>query len=220
MRTRDLIKKADAALDAADDVIESEALASFGRAMGNEIGAGLLWVLRIDRQTSDECRNATGFAAASERVQEIATQLQAACDRQGLTSIELKDWFGLAASLRGYLVDYEAMQLVSANGEVWLARSVLKRLGAVLEDTRDGRDDMLTVAEVAKRLRVKVTAVESLIRTGQLHAIDVGSGTARRRLRISPAAIERFVLGATHDPSPVRRSKPRKSESKPHRWIQ
>ena len=55
--------------------------------------------------------------------------------------------------------------------------------------------DLLTPAEVAKRLQVTAEQVRSLIRKGDLAAINVGTGEKRPLYRITSQALETFISG-------------------------
>lgn len=56
-------------------------------------------------------------------------------------------------------------------------------------------DEFLTVKEVAHRLRMSRDAVERRIRSGELAAINVGTGT-RTRIRIPAAALAAYIARA------------------------
>ena len=56
-------------------------------------------------------------------------------------------------------------------------------------------DGLLTVAEVAKELKVTPFAVRSWLASGQLEGVRLGSGP-KGHLRIPRAALERFVQPA------------------------
>lgn len=75
---------------------------------------------------------------------------------------------------------------------------------------RDEDERLLTPDEVAQRLRVTAEQVRSLIRTGQLIAVNVGAGRKRPCYRVTPAALHEFLGGRrTEKPAPAtRRSKP------------
>lgn len=57
--------------------------------------------------------------------------------------------------------------------------------------TANGR--LLTPLDVAERLRVTAEQVRCLIRTGQLAAINVGTGPKRPLYRIAPDAVAEFL---------------------------
>lgn len=54
-----------------------------------------------------------------------------------------------------------------------------------------------TVTEVAKLLRVNTTKVGTWIDSGELKAINVGSGQKVARYRISQAALDKFLESRT-----------------------
>jgi len=63
-----------------------------------------------------------------------------------------------------------------------------------------------SVREVAELLAVRQHLILALIKTGQLHAVDVSVNTGGRpRWRIMPDDVEAFVTRRTHQPSPRRR---------------
>lgn len=68
---------------------------------------------------------------------------------------------------------------------------------------------ILKVEEVAKWLRVTNEQVSCLIRTGQLAAVNVGSGTKRPLYRIKPDAVDEFLARRSEQPVTVRRARPR-----------
>lgn len=61
---------------------------------------------------------------------------------------------------------------------------------------------LLTPGEVAERLRVTAEQVRSLIRTGQLAAVNVGTGPKRPLYRITPDAVTEF-LARRGQPAPA-----------------
>lgn len=72
---------------------------------------------------------------------------------------------------------------------------------------------LLTPAEVAARLRVTPEQVRCLIRTGQLTAVNVGTGPRRPLYRITPDAVAEFLArrgqhAPAARPRPVRRLPP------------
>ena len=73
----------------------------------------------------------------------------------------------------------------------------------------DNNRDLLTVAEVAKRLSVQDEVVLAHIRSGRLRAINVGLGSRRPRWRIAQEALEEFLGARTT--SPVQPAKPRRT---------
>lgn len=58
-----------------------------------------------------------------------------------------------------------------------------------------GTPTFLTVAEVARVLAVSGRTVRRLVETGRLDAVRIGRAP-RARLRVSPAAFQRFVESA------------------------
>lgn len=70
----------------------------------------------------------------------------------------------------------------------------------------------LKVDEVAKWLRVTNEQVSCLIRTGQLAAVNVGSGTKRPLYRIKPNAVDEFLARRSEQPVTVRRPRPRPAQ--------
>jgi excisionase family DNA binding protein len=66
--------------------------------------------------------------------------------------------------------------------------------------------DLLTPDEAAKRLRVTAEQVRSLIRKGQLAAVNVGTGPKRPLYRISAKAMDEF-LARRWQPGPAVRPK-------------
>ena len=65
----------------------------------------------------------------------------------------------------------------------------------------------MTPSEVAERLRVTAEQVRCLIRTGQLAAVNVGTGPKRPLYRITPDAVAEF-LARRAQPVPVTRRHP------------
>jgi excisionase family DNA binding protein len=68
------------------------------------------------------------------------------------------------------------------------------------------RPVLLTPNEVAGRLRVTAEQVRSLIRNGELAAINVGTGLKRPLYRITPQALQQF-LGRRWQAGPAVRTK-------------
>ncbi len=65
---------------------------------------------------------------------------------------------------------------------------------------------LLTPADVAARLHVTAEQVRSLIRTGQLIAVNVGAGRKRPCYRVTPSALDGFLAGRqTQKPAPAAR---------------
>ncbi len=58
---------------------------------------------------------------------------------------------------------------------------------------------LLTPSDVAARLKVTAEQVRSLIRSGQLHAINVGTGEKRPLYRITGETLEEFLTGRPND---------------------
>ena len=72
---------------------------------------------------------------------------------------------------------------------------------------------LLTPDEVADRLRVTAEQIRSLIRRGELTAINVGVGRKRPRYRLQPEAVDEFLArrsggGKRSGPRRVRRLPP------------
>ncbi|MBN1817658.1 MAG: helix-turn-helix domain-containing protein [Sedimentisphaerales bacterium] len=55
------------------------------------------------------------------------------------------------------------------------------------------KEQLLTPHEVALRLRVTSEQIRSLIRRGQLAAVNVGAGKKRPLYRVTPAALDTFL---------------------------
>jgi len=72
----------------------------------------------------------------------------------------------------------------------------------------DGR--LLTPDEVAARLRVTAEQVRSLIRTGQLTAVNVGTGPKRPLYRITPDAVTEFLARRVQPVPAARPHSPRR----------
>ena len=68
----------------------------------------------------------------------------------------------------------------------------------------DGR--LLTPGDVAERLRVTAEQVRCLIRTGQLTAVNVGTGPKRPLYRITPDAVNEFMARRSL-PAPASRAR-------------
>ena len=66
-----------------------------------------------------------------------------------------------------------------------------------------GRSPLFTPGEVAHRLRVTPEQVRCLIRRGQLTAINVGTGPKRPLYRITPEAVEEFLIKRSQQTEPV-----------------
>ncbi len=69
------------------------------------------------------------------------------------------------------------------------------------------RDELLTPDEAALRLKVTAEQVRSLIRKGELAAINIGARKKRPLYRIRTDALEEFLHDRTHVPE--RTSRPR-----------
>ena len=71
-------------------------------------------------------------------------------------------------------------------------------------------DQILTVKEVSAQLKVSSEQVRTLIRKGQLSAVNVGSGKKRPLYRITSEALETFIeLGQQSNPLIFHRSSKR-----------
>ena len=71
-------------------------------------------------------------------------------------------------------------------------------------------DQILTVKEVSAQLKVSAEQVRTLIRKGQLSAVNVGSGKKRPLYRITHEALENFIkLGQQPNPLMFHRSSKR-----------
>lgn len=67
---------------------------------------------------------------------------------------------------------------------------------------------LLTIEQAAELMTTSVATIRRLIRSGDLHAANVGTGNRKRHWRIDPADIERYC--AMQQPQPkakVRREK-------------
>lgn len=74
---------------------------------------------------------------------------------------------------------------------------------------------MLTLSDVATRLGISADSVRRLIDAGRLEAVNVSAGQ-RKRWRVDPAALERFVEAQRNEaPEPIQR-RPREYRS---RWL-
>ena len=71
-----------------------------------------------------------------------------------------------------------------------------------LEAQSKSHHTLLTPQETAKKLRVTAEQVRSLIRKGQLAAINVGSGSKRPLYRITEHALQSFLEKRYH-PGPL-----------------
>jgi excisionase family DNA binding protein len=64
----------------------------------------------------------------------------------------------------------------------------------------------LSARQVAEQLGIRVHGVLSLLKSGELRAIDVSLRPGgRRRWRISSSDLDAFILRRTHRPAPPRR---------------
>lgn len=54
----------------------------------------------------------------------------------------------------------------------------------------------LTVRDVALRLKVSPMTVYRLVRSGDLHAVDLGTEGDKSRFRVSEASVVTFLAGA------------------------
>ncbi len=217
MRIRDLLKKSRTLLTDAAEAIEREAEAAFGVPFGLDPDHSVLWMLHgIDQ--ADHCHDPIGFAKLAERAHDVASQLRAALDRQNIAAIDVNSWFELASYLETYIEEPTASKLAGARLRAEILLRGLERLASVLEDPTDRSENLLTLTETASRLQVSRKIVEQLVKSGELSAIEIGGGGARKRLRITPAAIELWQQKSTHQPG--RTSKRRQPAGKPARqWI-
>ena len=53
--------------------------------------------------------------------------------------------------------------------------------------------DYISSAEIGKRLAITKTAVTRLLHSGKIPAIDIGSGTRRKRFRVLREDFEKFL---------------------------
>ncbi len=60
---------------------------------------------------------------------------------------------------------------------------------------RDTNDDLLTVSEVARHLRVDDTTVRRWIKSGALHAITLPHRGARQAYRVRRATLDKLMEG-------------------------
>jgi hypothetical protein len=102
-----------------------------------------------------------------------------------------------------------------------VVRRVLLQLSTIVEDAEPERDDLLTVAEVATRLRVNRRWVYT--HQAELGAIKLGSGP-KARLRFDPHVVDAHLLPnapvrtpiTVTDPSgPTSRRRRRRLQSRP-----
>ena len=61
------------------------------------------------------------------------------------------------------------------------------------QDSNLGQDQLLTPNEAATKLKVTPEQIRSLIRKGQLFAVNVGTGTKRPLYRITQQALNDFL---------------------------
>jgi excisionase family DNA binding protein len=61
------------------------------------------------------------------------------------------------------------------------------------QDPNLGQDQLLTPNEAATKLKVTPEQIRSLIRKGQLSAVNVGTGTKRPLYRITQQALDDFL---------------------------
>lgn len=80
------------------------------------------------------------------------------------------------------------------------------------EQRRTVNGELLTPEEASQRLKVSAEQVRSLIRSGRLAAINVGTGKRRPLYRITAVALEDFLVHC-HQPGPATR--PGRSRRRP-----
>jgi excisionase family DNA binding protein len=73
---------------------------------------------------------------------------------------------------------------------VWVENEVLVDLD---KKTFESNGNLLTPAEVAEKLRVTPEQIRSLIRQGQISAVNVGTGPKRPLYRITGQAFDDFL---------------------------
>lgn len=86
------------------------------------------------------------------------------------------------------------------------------------EVSLDADRRLLTPGEVAAHLRVTAEQVRSLIRTGQLAAVNVGTGPKRPLYRITPEAVTEFLARRGQPAPQARPSSPRRLPPVPDRF--
>jgi excisionase family DNA binding protein len=75
---------------------------------------------------------------------------------------------------------------------------------------------LLSIEQVAERLRCSDDQVRVLIRAGELPYVNIGGGTQRRCIRVQADALEEFIRRRTSSVKPT----PRQSRPKPSRqWV-
>lgn len=67
----------------------------------------------------------------------------------------------------------------------------------------------LTTSQAAERLAVTIEQIVTMIRTGNLRAINISVGS-KSRWRIASSDLEAFIAARTHKPSPVQPRRRRK----------
>lgn len=92
----------------------------------------------------------------------------------------------------------------------------LRAIRAALESQtpRENVADLLTVAEVAKKIRMSEDSVVRLIRAGTLHASKVGAGTKRSRWIIEAREVARFLTAGSNAPAPAKKRQKRPARMK------
>jgi excisionase family DNA binding protein len=75
------------------------------------------------------------------------------------------------------------------------------------DKTVESNGNMLTPDEVAEQLRITAEQVRNLIRKGRISAINVGTGSKRPLYRISPKALDEFLINGCQSIQPVQRKK-------------
>ena len=71
---------------------------------------------------------------------------------------------------------------------------------------------LLNKQEAADRLNCGLAAINNLIKSGKLHAVNIGAGAKYKTHRISEAEIERFISEGSNKPTKpiIKRNKPRR----------
>jgi excisionase family DNA binding protein len=92
----------------------------------------------------------------------------------------------------------------------------LRAIRAALESQtpRESVTDLLTVAEVAKKIRMSEDSVVRLIRAGTLRASKVGAGTKRARWIIESREVTRFLAAGSNTPAPAKKRQGRPAQRK------
>lgn len=95
--------------------------------------------------------------------------------------------------------DPAALSLLWANGDIPSALHLIAAEGKPNQDTKSP-SDWLTVAETAEELRCSPQTITSMIRSGELKAVETSSGTVNLWLPI-------IVCGNVRDRSPYQASR-------------